>query len=313
MDLANSIGSSLLGSYNAPGLASPIFGPGSLGLKAPSGYPGSSPVSLQSPGDAGYQDTLNQILALSRPQAAPQAAYFDTAAAHARARAAAEGAVNPLYTKRLQDFIDQQATNKARQQADTTTANQNLQDALSNTLQAIGTSRARTGQDTQTAIDNTNNQSDQYQADTGQSYDTARNKQAANLTNAGLITSGVGAGQQGQAQAARNTAEGRQGQAFTQAKDTANLLKSRTFADLATQETQANTQTAKGTAQNTLDLNRYIEDQSTALDAEKQQLEAQRLSDIASQSPGYYSNELSNFYSGLSGPALTASLQAYGS
>lgn len=309
-DLVSGIGNSLLGSYNAPGTSSanPIFT-----------YPGSSsaaPTSAKpyTPDTSAYDALLKQYLASQAPVAAPTAYSFDTSAAQARARSAAEGNVNPLYTKALNDFITNQKVQTERQKTDTATANQRLQEALSNSLQTIGTTRERTAEDTTNNINNINTQSDQFQADTGQAFDTARNQQAATQAQSGLLGSGLGAGQTAAAQTSRNTAEGRQATSFNVAKQQANLLKTRTFNDLATAETQANKQTGEGTAQNNLNLSRYIEDTATALENEKTSLEQSRLGAVAAQLPSYYSNELNKFYSqfNVNDPRLQATRAAYG-
>ncbi len=305
-DLVGAIGSTLGLGSNQPGLTRPIFGgfPGSTAPKTttPAPQPAANP----------YEDLLKQYLALGGGQAQPVAPAYDIAAAQARARANAEGAVNPLYSKRLTDFLSQQEVNKQRQITDTATANKRLEDSLTNTLQTIGTNRERTAEDTQSNINQINTQSDQFQADTGQAYDQARRQQAAGLTNSGLVTSGIGAQQQAQSQASRNTAEGRQAASFNLAKQTADLVKTRTFNDLATAETQANKQTSEGKTQNQLSLSRYIEDIGYQNEQTKQQLESERLGAIAQQQPGYYSNELANFYRTLSGPTLQAAISAYG-
>lgn len=314
-NLATALGSTLLTGQNQPGLASPVFS-----------YPKSSPTTQPAAvnpqvaanqtsidqSQADYANLLKQIQALQAP--APFTySTFDTAANSAKARSAAEGAVNPLYQQKLQTFLQQQQTVQNRAQADAATQNQQLQQALADTLSANATSGDRATQDAQTNVDQTNNQADQFQQDSGSAFNTARNTLAGNVAGAGLTGSGIGAGQQQTAQDQRNTTEGRQVQSFNTQRDAVNLLKTRTLQDLSTSNDQANTATGQKTAAVKLNLDRTIEDLNTQTEAEKNAEEIQRQQDILSQQQNYEKTGFDQFLNTLSGQNRANTAQVYGS
>lgn len=313
-DLAGALGNTLLSGSNQPGLASPVFSyanesNGGHGVLAPTGQP-PAPDPGAAPG-SDYASLLKQIQALSAPQPFNYST-FDTAANSAKARSAAEGAVNPLYQNKLQTFLNQQQVAQSRAQQDAATQQQQLQEALTNTLSANATTGARATQDAQTNIDATNNQADQFQQDSGTAFDTARNTLAGNVAGAGLTGSGLGAGQQATAQANRNTTEGRQVQTFNTAKDATNLLKTRTLEDLGTSGAQATQKTTEGQAASKLNLDRTIEDLNSQTAAERNNEELQRQQDILQQQQQYEKSGFDQFLGTLSGQNRANTAQVYG-
>lgn len=185
---------------------------------------------------------------------------FDYNATKAKARANAEAGVNPIYAAKLSNFLRDAQTNEARKRADITTSNQLLDEQLKNLQEGNAITGQRTTEDVQNNTNTINNQTDQFQQDSGTAFDQQRQQQAAQIAQSGLTGSGLGSQQQQQATTQRNTAEGRQVQNFNQAKDAQQLLKTRTFEDLARSNTLGAAQTGHGKDTNALDLARYIED-----------------------------------------------------
>jgi hypothetical protein len=309
MALVDSLGKTLLGGTNQPGLAAPVFSyPGSAPKPAAPAAPKPVPNSNDD-----YAGILAQIKALSAPQPQPLAPFFDTAANFSRARSQAEGAVNPLYTKKLNDFITQQQVEKARQQADATTANANLDDALKFTLESSKIARDRAAEDTSLNVGQLNNQEENYQADQGSTFDKVRQTLAGNVTNAGLQASGLGAQQVADATKARNVQEGRAVESFHVQKQAQETAKNRTFDDLFRSDNQSTDQTGKKKDQIKINLDRFIQDQGTQLDQTKTSLEAQRLGDIINQEGQYAKLGFSTFLGTLRNPRdIALASQTYG-
>lgn len=232
----------------------------------------------------------------------------DFAAIGASARANAENAVNPLYTAYLNDFLTQQAHQKAQEQATHDTNVTNLQDTLNQTLEQNDITKGRTTEDVNKNIADTNLQADQFQTDSGQQFNTDRLAAAKNAS-----TGGLGQKSLETAQANRNTQEGRQVAKFKDAVDTQNLFKQRTFDDLARSGELATKGETKGVAKENFDLESYI---TNAADAETQYRNEQnqkRLADIAQEQQRQDQLLTNSWIESIANPAQrNAARMAYG-
>lgn len=227
---------------------------------------------------------------------------------------AAGAAVNPYYTLQLQQFQAQQAADKATQQQQTQTNIQNLQTQLANTLQGNSITQARTAQDTLQNEQQAGIQADQTQQTQGTQFDQARIAQAKQLAGQGLTTSGLGAGQVLGSETDRNTQEAQQAQANKQAFDQSELLKSRTFEDLARSGDLATKSESTGETQANFDLNNFIAQQGRDYTTTTQNLEKARLQDVAAKQTALSKLAVNNFIQSLSNPAQRlAAVQQYGS
>lgn len=280
------------------------------------------PYAYQKQQLASGQALLDQIRAMSAPKPFVYS-NFNTAANSAKARSQAEQAVNPLYTKKLQDYLDQQKTLQQRQETDTATANKTLEESLANVLQANQITGQRTGEDVSNNIGQINTQAQQYQADTGDQFNQAR---LALLRGGGDTGAGLGAQQVAQQQTGRNTQESRQVQTFKDAKANQELLKTRTFEDLARSGELAGKQATKGKEANNLSLSRYIADSGvgqgsdlasiiagsgTNIKGQANSLEAQRLQDILGQQGQYEKANYLTFLNTLTGQNKVNTSQVY--
>jgi hypothetical protein len=239
----------------------------------------------------------NAQLAAVRAQIAaqPKLLNFDYSGAGARARAAAESAINPYYTKRLNDFVTEQTRKRNVEQQQAQMSHEELNTGLTNALQESGINRARTGEDTALKLGQIADTSQNYQQDTGQQFEQQRTERSGQLAQSGLTTSGLGAQQMTADQTARNVQEGRQTKEFQAQTAATNLFKTRTFEDLARSDKLTTEQTAfknKGvdfSLKNTID----------ALNAEEQNYrgenEYKRLNDIVGESARQYQGILGQF------------------
>lgn len=257
-------------------------------------------------------DALLKSLGYSNgPVYAPK---IDLAAINAQARKAAEGNVNPYYTKALNDFLAEQASAKAQQQAQTKTNIQNAQDLLTQTTKANAVTGTRTTEDTAQKESDINQAADWRQTDQGGQYDIDRVAQAINEAKSGLTGSGIAAGERGASQEKFNTTESRQATSDTENKAAAELTKARTFQDLATSNENATTGEAKAEKQANFDLTNFITGQDFALKTEKSSLEKSRLGDIATNTSAEAKLLLNQFIANIANPAQRlAAYQTYGS
>jgi hypothetical protein len=237
---------------------------------------------------------------------------LDYAALQAQARSAAENAVNPYYTKQINDFVANQALQKQRQEAQNQTNIQNLQDELKQTLEGNQIQEGRTTQDVSQNQADINQNADQFQTDTGQAFDANRIAQADQIAKSGL--SGGLAAQQGEAaQIQGNTAEKRQEQQFQKQRDAQELFKTRTFEDLARSGELATQAEAKGERQAQFDLNNFIQDQGLAETQKRNELEASRLQQVGAETQNQAKLAFQRYLANIRDPAqLAAAAQLYG-
>lgn len=250
---------------------------------------------------------LPSALAVVRP---PTLNY---AALQAKARSDAEGAVNPYYTKQLNDFLAEQGAKRQQQQTMYETGVKNLEDQLSQTLDANKTTGQRTTEDVATNQADINQAADTFQTDTGQAADAARINEARQLAQSGL-SGGLGAQQQEATQTQRNTAEKRQEQDFQKQRTQQELFKTRTFEDLANSGELATKATEKGKTAAKFDLDSFIQNQGFEAESKKSTLEAARLGAVASEQQNRAKIAYSQYLAGIRDPAaLQAAAQIYGS
>lgn len=317
--LAKTVGTAY--DYLTPGLGSSRLTDYGTGANKAPASSGGVTIPNYDPNASGSNDANNALLqsllskmnSLSAPPAVPLAPYFDITTNFSKAQQAATAAVNPLYTKKLNDFITGQQTAAARQQADTTTANTQLQESLDAALAASNTNRERTTQDTATNVDAINKTQGYYQTDQGNNFEAARAALAGNIANSGLTGSGLGSGQTTAATKDRNVTEGRQVESFNTQKAAQQLAKTRTFEDLLTSDTLNTKSSAEKTSANNLDLDRFISDQGTALSLQRDALAAQQEADITAKSNDLAKQGFAQFLATLKNPGdIQRASAAYG-
>lgn len=253
---------------------------------------------------------VNALLASLKAQQNAYAPPLNLTDIYNQASTTAQANVNPYYTKQLNDFVAQQAQAKAQQQQQTQMNIQNLQDQLTNTLAANQTSGARTAQDTLANEQQAGIKADQTQQDQGTQFDQARIAQAKQLAGQNITTSGTGAQQVLGSETDRNTQEARQAADLQQQNQQAELLKSRTFEDLATSGALAQQTETKGETQANFDLNNYIQGQASDLTKEQGTLEQQRLQQVGTETTNQAKLLVDQFIQSISNPAQRAAAAA---
>jgi hypothetical protein len=258
-----------------------------------------------------YQNLLKQLQDSLRPVSPLK---VNIAAINAQARKQAESAVNPLYTKMLNDMLAQQALKRQRAQQDYSLAAQNIADTLANTQAENEQGRTRTAEDVATNTQQINTMADRYQTETGQEFDDARLAQAQQLAAGGLTSSGIGRQQVAKSQQQRNVTEQQQGEDFQAQRTSQAVLKARKFEDLARSDVLAGSAAEKNKAGAKLDLDRLIEDANNEEQSQRFGIEQKRVADIASQTQDYSKLGFNSYLAGIRDPrVLAATAQAYGS
>lgn len=269
-------------------------------------------TKIANPGNPGGTSSVVQpgsTYTAPKPVYAPK---LDIAGMNAQARSAAENAVNPYYTKALNDYLEKAAFSRSVQQKQTETGIKNLEDSLANTLEQNAVTQERTAQDTTTNMDQIARTADQFQTDSGTDFDKARIAQARAAAVAGT-TGGTSAAAQQDLQAGNATAETRQTQQFQDQKDQQQLFKDRTFEDITHSNSQATTSKEKGVKQANFDLDTFIQNQALEEKDTRNSLEKSRVQDVAANSQSQASLLFSQWLAGISDPAkYLAAAQTYG-
>lgn len=252
-------------------------------------------------------DSAAQLKALQYQIAQQPKIYnYDVAGAYARARSAAEGAVNPFYAKKLNDFLAQQETKKQRTNEDAATANTNIEQGLADALQASDIARQRTTEDTATNLGNIQNAENYYQNTEGTQFDRARQALLSQGAQSGLLGSGLGAQQDINAINDRNVASAQQEQGYNTQRQAAQLFKTRTFEDLTRSDSLANRNAGQQKKQVQVNLDRALQDIGTESEAYKYQNEADRIGAVLQEQNRQAQLGYANFIAGLQGQGAKA-------
>lgn len=210
----------------------------------------------------------------------PKLPYFDIASNWRRAMSTAESNVNPLYQRKMADFIARQTQLETRKRTETETGKTEVNTALQQALEDIATKRVRTDEDVTGALKSIDQQHTNYQTIEGMGFDQVKRSIEEGLAGAGLSTSGLGRQQVARSVTERNATNKGQLQEFQEKSDAQNTLRTRTFADLEVAGTRSTGGAETKKKALDVDLESYLQD----LSYEKQQFtysnEAERLGAI---------------------------------
>lgn len=315
MSIFNSIGGALGRAYDyaTPGLGSSRltdwggWGGGAPQAAAPKAAPAVKPnVLTPAPvanDNSAFMSSLNsQIAALQRQLAyQPKLPSFDIMANYNKARSQAESAVNPLYDKYLKDFLAGQEVSRANKQTEVGITKEGIAQELQRTLEGNTVNRQRTAEDTTNAIADLNTKEGQFQQASGTQFDTDRRALAEDVAASGLTTSGIGQGKIYDQNNARNLDEKQQVQEYTNQREAKKLFETRTFEDLARGDKEAGQISGNKNKSADFDLEQYLDELSTNETQFRNENEAKRLGDVASQTGTYEQAGSQSFLSSLAG------------
>ena len=289
-----------------PGLT-PITSPGLTYNTAGAGTQAVSRVQDSvSEGAKMLQEALRNRYTLPPTVYAPK---LDIAATYAKARKQAEKAVNPYFTKQLNDFLAQAATLKQQQKTQYETNVKNYEDTLAQTLEQNQITQGRTAEDVATNQGEINQSADEFQTDAGKDFEANRLELAKQSS-----TGGLGAQKQQDFTQGSNTLEQRQTQKFQVAREQQDLFKSRSFEDIARSGKLATKATEKGKKQVKFDLDSYIQNAKFQEKQTRNDLEESRVQRIASESQNKGKLLFNQYLSRITNPAqYEAAIRTYGS
>lgn len=252
-----------------------------------------------------YNDAYAAAMAASQTRA-PRLVQFDSNAAWDKAEQMATAAISPIYQQKMTDFLNAQKVALARQQTDTQSGKDTLDQQLARALADTQTQRGRTTEDTATNVQDINDTQAYNERTGGLSYDAASRALNEGLGAAGTAESGLGQGAVTEAKTANNLQSNEQLRQSTNKVEAQNTLMNRTFQDLSTSDTRNTEDTGSKKTQLDLDLSRFIEDQGTALDQESKTEELSKQADIADAQIKNEGQLVDQWLSSLAGKGYTA-------
>lgn len=260
-------------------------------------------TTTPAPSTDNYLNSLNSQIAALQAQMTPTLPSMDLTGLYNKAKTSAESAVNPYFTKQLNDFLGRQGELRKRSQADYQTKLTDLQDELKSFLEGSEVNRGRTTQDTSTAIGNTLADAVVNRTSEGRQFDIANEANKAQLADAGLTMSGLG--KQQLYNITQTRAEtGKQATVEKERKvEVQKLLKTRTFEDLARSDTQAGVQTEKGKKIAKVDLDREFGDLMWEESQTRWDLENKRQTAVINETDNQQRLSMQNYIASLKTPA----------
>lgn len=268
--------------------------------------------SPSSNANAEWQSLLAQLRSAQnyRPPT-PKLASFDIMSNWRNAQSAAERAQNPLYEKKLNDFLAHNAKKKQSKQNEFGLTNENIDLEKAQALEDSAVSRQRTSEDTTAALEKIGQNEGIYQTDEGQDFDKNYRATAEQLAASGAAGTGLGRQQSSDAIRLRNVQSQRQLDEFNGQREAKQLFKTRTFEDLARGDERATTLATNKKKAAQFDLDAYLEDLAYDETNFRSQNEIDRLEAVLRDSQNYEKAGVESFLAGLAGQGYSAQDIAY--
>lgn len=279
----------------------------------PTPKPPSSSVTQDSAAMQKMINDNNALIASIRAQqaATPKLAKFDVMGNWTQAKSAAERAWNPVYEKKLNDYLANNLAKKTAKERDFNLNLENITNEKTNTLAENEIGRTRTAEDTALAIGQVNAKEGQFQTDEGQSFDQNYRQVAEQLGASGAATTGMGKQQTSDMVRLRNVTSQRQLDEFQGQRQAKELFKTRTFEDLARGDATAAQLAESKKKANQFDLDAYLEDLAYDEKVTRFDTEMDRQSKVLTETQTQEQSGVESFLAGLAGQGYNANDIAY--
>lgn len=273
----------------------------------PTNSGGYDPSAAIAAANASAQAAAQNYAAIQAQLAAqPRLPTYNTAAAWANAQKAATAAVDPVYTDKLNQYLQAAQLGKTVQTRKQGEQEADIASTLTNQTADNATTRIRTGEDQTTRLGDVGTNEVNYQADSGTAFDQARTALLGDIANSGLVTSGIGQGKVASTTAQRNQTDNEQTQQFDASRRDINTTATRSFEDLATSDTRNTSAAATGTARSKQELQDYIDNANIEEQGFRMNNEADRQAAISQATGAEYKTAVQQFIASLVGSGARA-------
>lgn len=273
--------------------------------------PASTPVADDSWAreSAALQAELRRLQAQVAAQ--PRLASFDVMANWQQAKSAAERAQNPLYEKKLNDFLARNAQKKASKTRQFNLTKEDIATERAQTVEDNQITRQRTAEDVQMAVDKLNKQEGEFQQDEGRNFDVEYRQMAEELAAGGAADTGIGKQASYDAIKLRNITSQRQLDEFKGQREAKLLFKDRTFDDLLRGDQRADVLATSKNKAAQFDYEDYLNELAYDEKTFRFQNEAERLEAVLRDAGNYEKAGVEAFLAGLVGQGYSARDIAY--
>lgn len=260
------------------------------------------------------QQLLSQINNLQY-QTTPRAyaPNLDISQLSAQARQTAEATVNPYFTRQLNEFVANQNQRRDQRAAAFDLTNRQLEATRQRAEQSAATGAQREREDLRSDILSGVDANDASQTASGRQFDVQNRQLQQGVAAGGTARSGIGQGQVQEAQQDRNIVEGEEQRQFRLQQSARNLLADRNLSDIQTTLGQTKEDISFKKEAESLDYNAFLEGLVFEESQKRQELEAQRLSQIFQTTQQNRTTLFSQFLGGIQDPAAReAAASVYG-
>lgn len=233
--------------------------------------------------------------------AQPRLPSFDYASNYGRAQSVAASTVNPVYTDKLNRYLEKNAVERGQQTATRTRNKEDIATALAQALQDSADTRTRTNEDVTTKLGDITANENSFQRQEGRAFDRARTSLLGDVADAGLTESGIGQGTVQDATVDRNLASEDQVRGFTNEKRDTQVFQTRTLADLDKSEVREKGGAARRTEGEDIALRDFIENQALDERSTRADLEYQRTNEINAATGSAFQSILAQTIASLAG------------
>lgn len=253
-------------------------------------------------------DQALQSLAATQAQLAaqPKLAKFDVAGSYTRAGQTAASTVNPVYTDKLNQYLQQSQAKIRQNTVETDVKKADIQSALQQALEDNSITRGRTTEDVTNKLGDIENTEDTFQRQEGRQFDRARTALLGNVANSGLTESGIGQGAVADAVTDRNIASDAQTTEFNNQRRDTELFKTRTLADLDKSDTRQTGGATRQTESQDRALRDYIENAGLEEQGFRAENELNRVTAVSQATTSAYQQLVAQAVAALAGSGARA-------
>jgi hypothetical protein len=266
---------------------------------APKPSPQPSP-STSSSNDQQIAQMSAQLAALQNQLArAPKLPSFDILGNYSKAKTRATEDVTPLYSQKLNNFLEGQAITRTAQTKNRDLAFENSEISRTNTRADNDTTRVRTGQDLTSSLQQIAQKQGEFLTDEGTQFDEARRGLQEEIAAGGGLETGMGKQAIGKQLKDRNTNAIRQIDEFKNNESAKKLFADRTLEDLATGDVRADQKKGQDDKAVNIDFDRAMGQLANEETSFRLNNELDKALDIASRTSSYSNQGVAEFIASL--------------
>jgi len=263
--------------------------------------PAPKPASPSSE-DLKWQQMSAQLAALQNQLAqAPKLPNFDILGNYNRAKQNATNDVTPLYTQKLNNFLEGQSITRTAKTKQRDLSFENSEIARTNTRTDNQTNRVRTGEDLANALAQIGQVRENFLVDEGTQFDDARRSLQEEIAAGGGTDTGMGQQTVERQLQDRNRSAARQIEEFKNNEAAKELLADRTLEDLATGDVRADQKKAQDDKAVQIDFDTAMQQLANEENAFRLQNELDKALDIISRTQSYSQQGVAQFIASLAG------------